>query len=107
MIRTLLFVAATCGSSVALNACSAPPSAKMTAPPELAVPEGPLPEGVAPTHYRLLLTIVPERETFSGEVSIDVTLTDAADGIWLHGEKLRVSEAYAEVDGRRVAAQWK
>ena len=43
-----------------------------TGPDSEIVPLGMLPEGAAPVHYRIALTIVPEDERFSGRTEIDV-----------------------------------
>ena len=71
------------------------------------VPEGRLPEGVRPLHYALDLTIVPERDDFHGTASITVELDQQANGVWLHGQDLRVSDVHATRDERRIAATWK
>jgi alanyl aminopeptidase len=61
-------------------------------PQEPAVPER-LPGSVVPTHYRLELQLVPERETFRGTVDIAVEVRDRRDVLWLHGRELKVLEA--------------
>jgi alanyl aminopeptidase len=40
------------------------------------------------------LRIDPREERFAGTTSIDLTVSDAASGIWLHGKDLEVSEVY-------------
>jgi aminopeptidase N len=57
------------------------------------VPQGRLPAGVTPTHYRLELRIDPQSETFSGETIIEVTLKQPSSIIWLHGLGLKVTSA--------------
>ncbi len=70
-------------------------------------PTGKLPEGVTPTHYRLDLDVVPERERFSGEARIDVTLVSATPVIWMHGHGLEVTNAHALTpNGTRIAATY-
>jgi cytosol alanyl aminopeptidase len=54
-----------------------------------------------PTHYRLDLTILPDRETFSGQVEIDVDIREPAPVIWLHGNRIDVREAWLSVAGTR------
>lgn len=51
-----------------------------------APPTGRLPADIRPTHYALSLRIVPEEARFSGEVSIDVTLTAPRHVLWLHAQ---------------------
>lgn len=48
------------------------------------VPKGQLPEGVTPTTYKLDLTLYPERDTFEGDLSIDLQLDAPHARIWLH-----------------------
>jgi alanyl aminopeptidase len=52
------------------------------------VPLGRLPDDVRPTRYRLEMTIIPERERFSGRVEIDVELDKPRQVVWLHGNHL-------------------
>ncbi|MCB2107230.1 MAG: M1 family metallopeptidase [Rhodobacteraceae bacterium] len=56
-------------------------------------PRGQLPETIAPTHYALDLTILPERETFDGKVTIAVEIAEPTDTIWFHGQELTVTAA--------------
>ena len=55
-------------------------------------PQGPLPDGVTPTGYRLELEIVPERERFAGEALIQLELARPLRAFWLHAQDLRVRE---------------
>lgn len=71
-----------------------------------AVPLGRLPEGVRPLHYQLELSILPEHERFEGIVEISLELDVPADGIWLHGQNLEVSELYADTGTARVPGTW-
>jgi len=72
------------------------------------VPVGRLPQDVVPQSYAIDLTIVPEKDTFSGEVRIAVTLAGETDHIWLHGRDLRVSLAEATPEGGApIAATYK
>jgi alanyl aminopeptidase len=70
-------------------------------------PAGKLPGGVRPQAYRLDLLLDPRRDDFSGNVEIDIQLDSPATRIWMHGEKLQVTEIGAILpDGREVAAQY-
>ncbi len=71
-----------------------------------AYPHGRLPDGVAPTHYRLALTVDPRREEFSGRADIDITVTAPTATIWLHGLGLRMQEVSVSQDGHRLAARY-
>ncbi len=71
------------------------------------MPLGQLPSDVVPTHYDLNLRIIPEEDSISGRVRIDVDVQAATDTIWLHGDGLIVSEAKVVADnGAAVAAQY-
>jgi aminopeptidase N len=73
---------------------------------ETSAPAGPLPEGVTPTHYRLVLQIDPQAETFSGETSIRVTVKAPTRTIWLHGLGLKVSSVTVIAGAHRIAASY-
>lgn len=73
------------------------------APP---MPTGQLGDAVVPTHYDLDLTILPEKEDFSGRVAIDVEINRPSPVIWLHGMALKVSEAWLEAGGKRIEATY-
>jgi len=70
-------------------------------------PTGQLPRNVVPTHYALSLTIVPERDHFSGSAEIDVEIREPVSVIWLHGDGLDVRGAeLALADGTTIAAEY-
>ena len=99
--RGLLVLAA-----LALAACDGTNSGvvnKAEAPP---MPTGQLGDAVVPTHYDLDLTILPEKERFSGRVTIDVEINRPAPVIWLHGIGLDVSEVWLETAGERIEATY-
>ena len=70
------------------------------AAPEM--PTGRLGDAVVPRRYELDLTIVPERERFSGRVIIDVDIREPSELIWLHGNRLNVTEAWLEQGDVRI-----
>jgi aminopeptidase N len=73
----------------------------------LEAPPGQLNEDVAPQHYALELRVDPSQDTFSGSVTIDITLGTAADSIWIHGKNLNVSEVWLTMeDSSRVEATY-
>lgn len=70
-------------------------------------PVGRLDGSVEPTRYSIELRIDPSQESFSGVVSIDVSIKEPADAIWLHGKYLDVSEVYlTDGEGERVDASY-
>jgi alanyl aminopeptidase len=75
-------------------------------PPALEeAPDGRLGDLANPRHYRLFMRIDPREEGFEAEVSIDIDLNRAAEGIWLHGRGLEVSRAsVTRGDGVRPAS---
>lgn len=52
-----------------------------------------LPEGVTPTYYELDLSIDPSKDTFSGSVRISVNVEEATSVIYMHADKLEISNA--------------
>lgn len=56
-------------------------------------PNGKLPDTVTPLSYDIALTIVPNEEVFSGVATIAMTLNEATDHLWLHGQDLSVSNS--------------
>lgn len=70
-------------------------------------PKGQLPASVTPTRYTLDLIARPDRDVFSGQVTIEVTLSTPTKLIWLHGQDLRVREARVTgADGKAITATW-
>ena len=80
------------------------------------IPLGKLPDTVVPKSYMLDLTIVPERDRFTGHAVVTVDIRKASDHIWMHGRDLDVTDAtlvtssgkklsvhYAQVDPSGVA----
>ncbi len=90
-----------------LCACSAPPgepdgdrsvavaASRPSVTDRTPAPAGRLGQSVVPLAYGLDLTIVPERESFSGHVTIDIDIREKLDGFFLHASELQVSEAMA------------
>lgn len=82
---------------------SATPSAGGTSEPPVAR----LGNSVVPSRYQLELTIDPSQERFSGSVTIDVSINEPRDAIWLHGKFLDVSEVYlTDRESNRIDASY-
>jgi len=102
-----LFIA---GLALSLGACTSTPDPKAapaapTQGADATAPTGKLPEGVAPSAYRLDLVVDPRDELgFSGTVEIDITLDAAQSGIWLHGRDLEAREVQFTPDGGAALA---
>nr|WP_047167452.1 M1 family metallopeptidase [Sphingomonas sp. Y57] len=90
-------------AAVALAALSVPLCAAPVAEP---VPLGLLSDAVTPLAYRLDLTIVPDRERFSGHAEIDATLNGETQSLYLHGRSLKVASVVARAGGRLVKASY-
>lgn len=84
----------------ALSACSEPggPDQESATPSEAARTSEPpvarLGDAVVPNRYRIELRIDPTQDRFSGVVSIELSVNEPIDAIWLHGKYLDVSEVY-------------
>jgi cytosol alanyl aminopeptidase len=68
-------------------------------------PQFRLPATATPVRYSIDLTIVPDKDTFSGAVDIDLNLKDASSVLWLNAEKLTVKDATLTVNGRTLSAK--
>jgi len=64
-----------------------------------------LPATARPTAYEVDLTIIPEKETFSGAIDIDLELTEPTSLLWLNATELTVTEASLTEGKRRQTAQ--
>jgi len=70
-------------------------------------PVGRLGNSVVPNRYSIELRIDPSQERFSGEVTIDISLNEPRDTIWLHGKNLDISEVYlTDSHSNRVEASY-
>lgn len=65
-------------------------------------PLGQLPGTVTPAHYRLDLTIEPEKKRYSGTVEIDVDLKAPHTTIYFHGTELTVDDATARLSDKSI-----
>ena len=61
--------------------------------------------GVRPTHGSIDLTIIPERDSFTGSVDLDVETKTATALIWLNAADLDVRSATFTGSGRTAAAR--
>ncbi len=75
-------------------------------PPQPSAPKLQLPMGVTPLAYQLDLTVIPERETFTGRVRIDIRFDAATDGFWIHGRGLDVDNVSLRTSDAVVAATY-
>jgi len=58
-----------------------------------AIPHAQLPDTVTPKDYRVDMVIDPQLEGMTGTVTIDVTVNEEADRLWIHAKEMTVSEA--------------
>jgi aminopeptidase N len=74
----------------------------VTALAQEALPAGKLPDAVTPIAYRLDMTVVPDKERFSGHTEIDVQLKKSAASVFMHGRDLHVTRAVAKIGRREI-----
>jgi alanyl aminopeptidase len=107
--------------SAAIASCSrptsAPPAAPAPAPPAASAAPAPAPaaaprapalrlgDDVMPVRYALDLTLVPDRDTFTGKVDIEVKLAAKTSAILLHADDLTIESASVTAGGEEVAAR--
>jgi alanyl aminopeptidase len=60
---------------------------------------------VWPIRYRADLTIVPDQDTFSGAVEIDLQFAESTSVLWLNSERLTMKEATLTVGHEKLAAK--
>ncbi len=84
------------------------PAAVSAAPiavkPALVPPTVRLPAGARPTSYRLAMTVLPGRDTFSGTLSADVEVSTPLEVLWLNATRLTPGSASFLVGGQNVPA---
>jgi alanyl aminopeptidase len=64
-----------------------------------------LPDTVAPTGYRVQLTLDPTKPTFSGSIAIQVNVQQPVETIWLNATHISVQEASLQTGGKQMAAR--
>ena len=64
-----------------------------------------LPGDVRPVRYRLDLTIVPQQDTFTGKIEIDLQVLKPTDVIWLNSRELTFDSSELIAGGRTVAVK--
>ena len=67
------------------------------------MPAGKLDGAVAPSAYRLELTIDPAKPRFRGHSEIDATLKKSSRFVWLHGRDLKVAKVSATAGGKTLS----
>ncbi len=72
--------------------------------PSLRAPALRLPATAVPRRQSVDLTIVPEQDTFAGEVVIDIELRRSTDVLWLNAKEIEVRQASIEAGGSRQKA---
>jgi cytosol alanyl aminopeptidase len=77
-------------------ATTAPPPAES---PALQPPALRLPDTVRPARYRPTLTLVPDRDDFTGVMEIDLDVLAATAVVWLNASELSIARAEARVAG--------
>lgn len=70
----------------------------------IVAPKFRLDDTVRPLRYAVDLTLIPENDTFSGTVAIDLEVRRATPVIWMHGVDLDIREARITARGRTVPA---
>jgi cytosol alanyl aminopeptidase len=70
-------------------------------PPKLRLPA----DVVAPVRYRVELTVIPDQDTFSGTVEIDLRFAKSTPFLWLNAEKLTVKEATLKAETEKLDAK--
>ena len=70
-------------------------------PPKFRLPA----DVVGPTRYRVDLTLIPDQDTFTGAIDIDLEFKKPSSVLWLNSEKLEIKDATLTFGGEKVAAK--
>lgn len=112
LMRSSLRNLATAGAVIAFAvsthafAAAVPPAASGAPVPLADTVPSDLPRSARPSHYRIEVTPDAEKLTFTGTVSIDLTVFTASDALTLHGNGLTVSAAKLVAEnGMQIALQ--
>ncbi|MEM6899062.1 MAG: M1 family aminopeptidase [Pseudomonadota bacterium] len=89
------------GLSLVLSSCGVAQEPLSSSILDEDAPFGRLPDGVRPLAIDVSMRVDPREPVFSGTVRMVVELDDERDGIWLHGDDLRVSSV--SVDGHNAS----
>ena len=81
-------------------AASPPGSAAIAKPPRLR-----LPTTVTPRRAEITLELIPQRDTFEGEIDLDLTFDEPTDLLWLDATEIEVREAHLTASGATIAAR--
>src|ERR1700726_4158982 len=68
-------------------------------------PQFRLPTFAAPVRYAVTLMVVPDKDTFTGTVDIDLNFHQPSAVLWLNAEMLTIKDATLTVGGRTSAAK--
>jgi cytosol alanyl aminopeptidase len=70
-------------------------------PPKLRLPG----DVVGPVRYRVELTAIPDQDTFTGAIDIDLQFAKATPLFWLNAERLTVKDATLTAGGKKLTAR--
>jgi aminopeptidase N len=102
ILAALAWLAA-CGSRQAWTLPVEPVTASQLVP---MAPAGRLPAIARPVTYRVSLDLDPRETLFTGYVEIDIELSSAVTGLWLHGDELDVTRITATAGGETHEVSW-
>src|ERR1039458_9987515 len=60
---------------------------------------------VRPVRYRLDLTVIPQQDTFTGKIEIDLEVSKPTDVVWLNARDLTIDTAQLTAGGRTLAVK--
>jgi cytosol alanyl aminopeptidase len=64
-----------------------------------------LPTTIVPVRYGVELTVIPDKDTFTGTVDIDINYKEESSVLWLNAEKLKVKSATLSKEGKAFPAK--
>ena len=97
VITAALIVASAWGTVRLPDACAD----DSPVPPKLRLPAG----VVGPVRYHVALTAIPDQDTFTGAIDIDLQFVKPTPVLWLNAEKLAIKDASLTVGSEKLAAK--
>jgi len=101
--KTVAVVAAMCAlATIEISRARAGQTTGETpTPPKFRLPA----DEAGPVRYRVDLSLVPDQDTFTGAIDIDLEFHKPAAVLWLNAEKLQIKDAALTAGGEKSAAQ--
>ncbi len=100
-LTTSVLIAVCASASLSVSRAKAGETPGENPPPKFRLPA----DVVGPTRYRVDLTLVPDQDTFTGAIDIELEFKKPSSVLWLNAEKLEIKDVALTVGGEKVTAK--